>query len=100
MPKPKGKHSVLAGETATDLNLAIRRQNLPYVVPKECAAVPERDAHCFADIASAEFDCEPAFWGGAFNAKPATLALRVWPSVPGGSQTTANNLTAVFNSGF
>jgi Uma2 family endonuclease len=36
MPKPRGKHSILAGDRATDLALEIRRQNLPYVVPKEC----------------------------------------------------------------
>jgi Uma2 family endonuclease len=36
MPKPKGKHSVLAGDLATDLNLEIRQRGLPYKVPKEC----------------------------------------------------------------
>lgn len=36
MPKPKGKHSVLAGDLATDLSLEIRQRNLPYTVPKEC----------------------------------------------------------------
>jgi Uma2 family endonuclease len=36
MPKPRGEHSILAGDRATDLALAIRQQNLPYVVPKEC----------------------------------------------------------------
>jgi Uma2 family endonuclease len=36
MPKPKGKHSILAGERATDLALEIRQKNLPYFVPKEC----------------------------------------------------------------
>jgi Uma2 family endonuclease len=36
MPKPRGKHSILAGDRATDLALEIRQQNLPYVVPKEC----------------------------------------------------------------
>jgi Uma2 family endonuclease len=36
MPKPRGKHSILAGDRATDLALEIRRQDLPYVIPKEC----------------------------------------------------------------
>ena len=36
MPKLKGKHSILAGDLATDLNLEIRQRNLPYTVPKEC----------------------------------------------------------------
>jgi Uma2 family endonuclease len=36
MPKPRGQHSVLAGERATDLALEIRQKNLPYFVPKKC----------------------------------------------------------------
>ncbi len=36
IPKPRGKHSILAGDRATDLALEIRQRNLPYVVPKEC----------------------------------------------------------------
>ncbi len=36
MPKPKGKHSILAGDLAADLNLEIRQRGLPYTVPKEC----------------------------------------------------------------
>jgi Uma2 family endonuclease len=36
MPKPRGQHSILAGDRATDLALEIRQQNLPYFVPKEC----------------------------------------------------------------
>jgi Uma2 family endonuclease len=36
LPKPRGQHSILAGDRATDLALEIRHQNLPYVVPKAC----------------------------------------------------------------
>ena len=36
MPKPKGRHSVLAGDLAADLNLEIRQRSLPHTVPKEC----------------------------------------------------------------
>jgi Uma2 family endonuclease len=36
MPKPRGQHSILAGERAADLALEIRQKNLPYFVPKEC----------------------------------------------------------------
>lgn len=36
MPKPKGKHSEVAGFVAAELNFAIRQQQLPYLIPKEC----------------------------------------------------------------
>jgi Uma2 family endonuclease len=36
MPKPKGKHSEVAGFVAAELSFAIRQQQLPYLIPKEC----------------------------------------------------------------
>jgi Uma2 family endonuclease len=36
MPKPRGKHSRLAGDLAFDLGTAIRQAKLPYFIPKEC----------------------------------------------------------------
>ncbi|NJL48314.1 MAG: Uma2 family endonuclease [Leptolyngbyaceae cyanobacterium SM2_5_2] len=36
MPKPRGKHSKLAGDLAFDLGAAVRHANLPYFIPKEC----------------------------------------------------------------
>ncbi|MDX2217052.1 MAG: Uma2 family endonuclease [Oculatellaceae cyanobacterium bins.114] len=36
MPKPTGKHSEIAGLIAAELNFEIRRQQLPYLIPKEC----------------------------------------------------------------
>ncbi|MBF2057410.1 MAG: Uma2 family endonuclease [Cyanobacterium sp. T60_A2020_053] len=36
MPKPKGKHSQIAGFLLTELTLEIRRLKLPYFAPKEC----------------------------------------------------------------
>jgi Uma2 family endonuclease len=36
MPKPRGKHSKVAGDLAYDLGTAIRQANLPYFIPKEC----------------------------------------------------------------
>lgn len=36
MPKPKGKHSQIAGFLITELTLEIRRLKLPYFAPKEC----------------------------------------------------------------
>ena len=50
MPKPKGKHSVLAGDLATDLNLEIRQRNLPYKVPKECVIKTSDDTGYEPDV--------------------------------------------------
>ncbi|MBW4635737.1 MAG: Uma2 family endonuclease [Iphinoe sp. HA4291-MV1] len=36
MPKPTGKHSEVAGLILGELFLEIRRQKLPYFIPKEC----------------------------------------------------------------
>jgi Uma2 family endonuclease len=36
MPKPRGKHSKVAGDLAYDLGTAIRQANAPYFIPKEC----------------------------------------------------------------
>ena len=36
MPKPKGKHSEIAGFLMAELNFEIRRLNLPYFIPREC----------------------------------------------------------------
>ena len=36
MPKPKGKHSEIAGFLMGELNYEIKRLNLPYIIPREC----------------------------------------------------------------
>jgi Uma2 family endonuclease len=36
MPKPRGKHSKVAGNLAYDLGAAIRQTEAPYFIPKEC----------------------------------------------------------------
>jgi Uma2 family endonuclease len=36
MPKPRGKHSKVAGDLAYEVGTAIRQANLPYFIPKEC----------------------------------------------------------------
>ena len=36
MPKPKGKHSEIAGFLMAELSFEIRRLGLPYCVPREC----------------------------------------------------------------
>ena len=36
MPKPRGKHSQIAGLIITELSLEIRRLGLPYFIPREC----------------------------------------------------------------
>lgn len=42
MPKPKGKHSQIAGFLITELTLEIRRLNLSYFTPKECLIKGDR----------------------------------------------------------
>ena len=36
MPKPKGKHSEIAGFLMGEFNFEIKRLNLPYLIPREC----------------------------------------------------------------
>jgi Uma2 family endonuclease len=36
MPKPRGEHSEIAGESSKKLNYAIDAMKLPYFIPKEC----------------------------------------------------------------
>ncbi|MDY6785509.1 MAG: Uma2 family endonuclease [Cyanobacteriota bacterium] len=43
MPKPRGKHSRVAGFTIAELNFEIRRVQLPYFIPKECVVKPRRN---------------------------------------------------------
>jgi Uma2 family endonuclease len=42
MPKPRGKHSRVAGFSIAELNFEIRRAQLPYFIPKECVIKPVR----------------------------------------------------------
>ena len=42
LPKPKGKHSEIAGFLMAELSFEIKRLNLPYVIPKECI-IKDRD---------------------------------------------------------
>jgi len=50
MPKPRGKHSRLAGDLAFDLGTAIRRVNQPYFIPKECVVKIASDTGYEPDI--------------------------------------------------
>jgi Uma2 family endonuclease len=36
MPKPRGKHSEIAGFLMAELNFEIKCLNLPYAIPREC----------------------------------------------------------------
>ena len=36
MPKPRGQHSRIAGYTALEVGIEIKRLQLPYFIPKEC----------------------------------------------------------------
>ncbi len=50
LPKPRGQHSILAGDRATDLALEIRRHNLPYVLPKACVIKSADDSGYAPDV--------------------------------------------------
>jgi len=50
MPKPRGKHSRLAGDLAFDLGTAIRQANQSYFIPKECVVKLANDTGYEPDI--------------------------------------------------
>ena len=50
MPKPKGKHSRLAGDLAFELGGVIRDKQLPYFIPKECVIKLSDDTGYEPDI--------------------------------------------------
>lgn len=50
MPKPRGKHSRLAGDLAYDLGAAFRRANQPYFIPRECIVKIANDTGYEPDI--------------------------------------------------
>ena len=50
MPKPRGKHSRLAGDLAYDLGTAIRDASQPYFIPKECIVKVSDDTGYEPDI--------------------------------------------------
>ena len=50
MPKPRGKHSRLAGDLAYELGTAFRQANQPYFIPKECIVKISNDTGYEPDI--------------------------------------------------
>jgi len=50
VPKPRGKHSEVAGFTSGELFLEIRRSQLPYFIPKECVVKPGRESSYEPDV--------------------------------------------------
>ena len=50
IPKPRGKHSRLAGDLAFDLGTAIRQANQSYFIPKECVVKLANDTGYEPDI--------------------------------------------------
>ena len=49
-PKPKGKHSKLAGDLAFELGLAIRSANQLYFIPKDCVIKLANDTGYEPDV--------------------------------------------------
>lgn len=50
MPKPRGKHSRLAGDLAYELGTVIRQGKQPYFIPRECIVKVNRDTGYEPDI--------------------------------------------------
>jgi Uma2 family endonuclease len=50
MPKPRGRHSRIAGDLAFDLGMAIRQAELPYFIPKECIVKTTADTGYEPDV--------------------------------------------------
>ncbi|MEQ8756319.1 MAG: Uma2 family endonuclease [Coleofasciculus sp. G1-WW12-02] len=49
-PKPRGKHSEVAGFISGELFLEIRRSQLPYFIPKECVVKPAQESSYEPDV--------------------------------------------------
>ncbi len=50
MPKPKGKHSRLAGDLAYDLGTVFRQAQQPFFIPRECIIKVSDDTGYEPDI--------------------------------------------------
>ena len=50
VPKPRGKHSELAGLIHDDLAVEIRRADYPYFIPRECIVKPSDDTGYEPDV--------------------------------------------------
>ena len=50
VPKPKGKHSEIAGFMSGEFFLEIRRAQLPYFIPKECVVKPAQESSYEPDV--------------------------------------------------
>ena len=50
MPKPRGKHSEVAGFSHDELAFKIRRENLPYFIPRECIVKVSEDTGYEPDV--------------------------------------------------
>jgi Uma2 family endonuclease len=50
MPKPRGKHSRIAGDLAFDLGTTIRQAHAPYFIPRECIVRVASDTGYEPDI--------------------------------------------------
>jgi Uma2 family endonuclease len=57
MPKPKGKHSEIAGFLIKMFNLGIDRQQVPYFIPRECLLKPDDTTGYEPDVAVVDRRC-------------------------------------------
>ena len=80
MPKPKGKHSRVAGDLGVTLGSTIRRSDLPYFIPRECIVKTVDDTGYEPDIIVLDpdaLDQEPRWESGSILEKGTSIKLVV-----------------------
>ncbi|MBE9061798.1 Uma2 family endonuclease [cf. Phormidesmis sp. LEGE 11477] len=80
MPKPKGKHSRLAGDLAYELGALIRQAQQPYFIPKECIVKVSNDTGYEPDIIVLDEDAiahEPRWEKGSIITSGQSIKLAV-----------------------
>ena len=80
MPKPKGKHSRVAGDLGVTLGSTIRRSDLPYFIPRECIINTVDDTGYEPDIIVLDpdaLDQEPRWESGSILEKGTSIKLVV-----------------------
>lgn len=80
MPKPKGKHSEIAGFVIKKLNNTIDQMQVPYVIPRECIIRVSDDTGYEPDVAVVDRSClvnEPSWESSSVIEQGKTVKLVV-----------------------
>ncbi|MEO0458009.1 MAG: Uma2 family endonuclease [Cyanobacteria bacterium P01_A01_bin.114] len=78
MPKPKGKHSKIAGFLSGSLFMQIQRASLPWFIPRECIVRPESESGYEPDVIvldEAAISSEPDWERSSVITKGASVRL-------------------------